>query len=90
MVMWLLTRNSFSMDCLCVVHCLLLLMFSLFFIVVTILGWFNETFCPLDIQIQQRYKGATGYLPFIFEGSSPGAGKFGYMRIRRRIPAKLS
>ncbi|CAK9182378.1 unnamed protein product [Ilex paraguariensis] len=38
------------------------------------------------LEIQQRYKGATGYLPVIFEGSSPGAGKFGYLRIRRRIP----
>ncbi|CAK9316486.1 unnamed protein product [Citrullus colocynthis] len=36
------------------------------------------------IEIQQRYKDATGYLPFIFEGSSPGAGKFGHLRIRRR------
>ncbi|KAK4490886.1 hypothetical protein RD792_001601 [Penstemon davidsonii] len=36
------------------------------------------------LQIQQRYKGATGYTPFIFEGSSPGAGKFGHLRIRRR------
>ncbi|KAF5726319.1 L-arabinokinase-like [Tripterygium wilfordii] len=36
------------------------------------------------LEIQQRYKNATGYLPFIFEGSSPGAGKFGYLRIRRR------
>ncbi|XP_065851057.1 L-arabinokinase-like [Euphorbia lathyris] len=35
-------------------------------------------------EIQQRYKGATGYLPFIFEGSSPGSAKFGYLRIRRR------
>uniref|UniRef100_A0A5B7AAJ5 Putative L-arabinokinase-like n=1 Tax=Davidia involucrata TaxID=16924 RepID=A0A5B7AAJ5_DAVIN len=40
------------------------------------------------LEIQQRYKGATGYLPFIFEGSSPGAGKFGYLRIRRRVPPK--
>ncbi|XVF34169.1 hypothetical protein REPUB_Repub18cG0035300 [Reevesia pubescens] len=39
-------------------------------------------------EIQQRYKSATGYLPFIFEGSSPGAGKFGYLRIRRRISPK--
>ncbi|XP_059645204.1 L-arabinokinase isoform X3 [Cornus florida] len=39
-------------------------------------------------EIQQRYKGATGYHPFLFEGSSPGAGKFGYLRIRRRIPAE--
>ncbi|KAL5729490.1 L-arabinokinase [Ranunculus cassubicifolius] len=37
-------------------------------------------------EIQQRYKAATGYLPFIFEGSSPGAGKFGYLKIRRRLP----
>ncbi|KAE8665247.1 L-arabinokinase [Hibiscus syriacus] len=37
------------------------------------------------LEIQQRYKKATGYLPFIFEGSSPGAGKFGFLRIRRRI-----
>ncbi|KAL9227165.1 hypothetical protein vseg_002890 [Gypsophila vaccaria] len=34
-------------------------------------------------EIQQRYKAATGYLPFLFEGSSPGAGKFGYLKIRR-------
>ncbi|KAL3650983.1 D-arabinose 1-dehydrogenase (NAD(P)(+)) [Castilleja foliolosa] len=36
------------------------------------------------LQIQKKYKGATGYLPIVFEGSSPGAGKFGYLRIRRR------
>lgn len=41
-------------------------------------------------QIQQRYKGATGYMPFLFEGSSPGAGKFGYLRIRRRHPPYFS
>ncbi|OIW14364.1 hypothetical protein TanjilG_15718 [Lupinus angustifolius] len=35
-------------------------------------------------EVQKRYKKATGYLPFIFEGSSPGAGKFGYLKIRRR------
>ncbi|CAI9094830.1 OLC1v1030630C1 [Oldenlandia corymbosa var. corymbosa] len=35
-------------------------------------------------EIQQRYRIATGYLPIIFEGSSPGAGKFGHLRIRRR------
>uniref|UniRef100_A0A5B7ACR5 Putative L-arabinokinase-like n=1 Tax=Davidia involucrata TaxID=16924 RepID=A0A5B7ACR5_DAVIN len=40
------------------------------------------------LEIQQRYKGATGYMPFLFEGSSPGAGKFGYLKIRRRIPPK--
>lgn len=43
---------------------------------------------PLDIfQIQQRYKAATGYLPIVFDGSSPGAGKFGYLKIRRRRPS---
>lgn len=36
------------------------------------------------LEIQQRYKAATGYLPYIFEGSSPGAGTFGYLKIRRR------
>ncbi|CAN0859232.1 ARA1 [Linum grandiflorum] len=36
------------------------------------------------LEVQQKYKVATGYLPFIFEGSSPGAGKFGHLRIRRR------
>ncbi|KAA8519359.1 hypothetical protein F0562_013615 [Nyssa sinensis] len=40
------------------------------------------------VKIQQRNKGAIGYLPFVFEGSSPGAGKFGFLRIRRRIPPK--
>ncbi|KAI3975448.1 hypothetical protein MKX01_022320 [Papaver californicum] len=37
------------------------------------------------LEVQQRYKAATGYMPFIFEGSSPGAGKFGYLKIRRRF-----
>ncbi|XP_031475091.1 L-arabinokinase-like isoform X1 [Nymphaea colorata] len=36
------------------------------------------------LEIQQRYKAATGYLPYIFEGSSPGAGTFGYLRLRHR------
>ncbi|KAM0059342.1 putative L-arabinokinase [Helianthus debilis subsp. tardiflorus] len=40
------------------------------------------------LQIQQRYKNATGYMPFLFEGSSPGAGKFGHLRIRRRLAPK--
>lgn len=40
------------------------------------------------LEIQQRYKKATGYLPFIFEGSSPGVGKFGYLKIRRSIAPK--
>lgn len=39
-------------------------------------------------RIQQRYKAATGYLPVVFEGSSPGAGKFGHLRIRRRLSHK--
>ncbi|KAF4358986.1 hypothetical protein F8388_015033 [Cannabis sativa] len=39
------------------------------------------------LEVQQRYKAATGYLPFIFEGSSPGAGKFGYLKLRRRNSA---
>ncbi|CAI9760565.1 unnamed protein product [Fraxinus pennsylvanica] len=33
------------------------------------------------LKIQQKYKAATGFLPFVFEGSSPGAGKFGYLKI---------
>ncbi|GLJ10428.1 hypothetical protein SUGI_0128050 [Cryptomeria japonica] len=41
------------------------------------------------IEIQQRYKAATGHLPFIFEGSSPGAGKFGYLKIQHRIHGRL-
>ncbi|KAL5974204.1 D-arabinose 1-dehydrogenase (NAD(P)(+)) [Asimina triloba] len=36
-------------------------------------------------EIQERYKDATGYLPYIFEGSSPGAGTFGYLKIRQRV-----
>lgn len=40
------------------------------------------------LEIQQRYKAATGYMPFLFEGSSPGAGKFGHLRIRRCNPPK--
>ncbi|CAM8967566.1 unnamed protein product [Rhodiola kirilowii] len=39
------------------------------------------------IEIQEKYERATGYLPFVFEGSSPGAGKFGYLKIRRRSSA---
>ncbi|KAF5456554.1 hypothetical protein F2P56_026024 [Juglans regia] len=42
------------------------------------------------IEIQQRYKKATGYLPFVFEGSSPGAGRFGHLKIRRHISSKLT
>ncbi|KVH95558.1 Galactokinase galactose-binding domain-containing protein [Cynara cardunculus var. scolymus] len=40
------------------------------------------------LQIQRRYRNATGYMPFLFEGSSPGAGKFGHLRIRRRAAQK--
>ncbi|POO03880.1 Mevalonate/galactokinase [Trema orientale] len=40
------------------------------------------------LEVQRRYKAATEYLPFIFEGSSPGAGKFGYLRLRRRSSPK--
>ncbi|XP_015971773.1 L-arabinokinase [Arachis duranensis] len=40
------------------------------------------------IEIQQRYKKQTGYLPFIFEGSSPGSGKFGYLKIRHRTGSR--
>ena len=32
------------------------------------------SFMLFDFQIQQRYKKATGYLPFLFEGSSLGFG----------------
>ena len=42
----------------------------------------------VNMQIQKRYEGATGYLPIVFEGSSPGAGRFGHLRIRRRLRAK--
>ncbi|XP_011077667.1 L-arabinokinase [Sesamum indicum] len=35
-------------------------------------------------KIQQKYKAITGFLPFVFEGSSPGAGKFGYLKLRMR------
>ncbi|KAK6126645.1 hypothetical protein DH2020_039609 [Rehmannia glutinosa] len=34
--------------------------------------------------IQQKYKATTGFMPYVFEGSSPGAGKFGYLKIRLR------
>ncbi|KAK2659894.1 hypothetical protein Ddye_006427 [Dipteronia dyeriana] len=36
------------------------------------------------IEIQQRYKAATGYFPYIIDGSSLGAGQFGYLKIRSR------
>lgn len=34
------------------------------------------------MQIQKKYEAATGCMPYTFEGSSPGAGKFGYMKIK--------
>ena len=34
-------------------------------------------------QIQRKYKEATGFMPYVFEGSSPGAGKFGYLKISK-------
>ncbi|GFP82172.1 l-arabinokinase [Phtheirospermum japonicum] len=36
------------------------------------------------LKIQHKYKATTGFLPYVFEGSSPGAGKFGYLKIRLR------
>ncbi|KAK7283023.1 hypothetical protein RIF29_12222 [Crotalaria pallida] len=50
--------------------------------------------CPKSneqiFELQQRYKKATGYVPYIFEGSSPGAGKFGYLKIRRHSAPQSS
>lgn len=40
------------------------------------------------LKIQQRYKAATGHLPYIFDGSSPGAGVFGYLKLRRISKSK--
>ncbi|XP_016515523.2 L-arabinokinase isoform X1 [Nicotiana tabacum] len=40
------------------------------------------------IEIQRRYKAATGFLPYMFEGSSPGAAKFGHLQIRLRSSSK--
>lgn len=57
---------------------------------VSFLFWYSLTPLSLNLQIQQRYKDATGFMPYIFEGSSPGAGKFGYLKIRRRSPANPS
>nr|CAD1823184.1 unnamed protein product [Ananas comosus var. bracteatus] len=37
------------------------------------------------LQIQERYKAATGYFPYVFEGSSPGAGTFGYLKLRHQL-----
>ncbi|XP_018458120.2 L-arabinokinase-like [Raphanus sativus] len=35
------------------------------------------------LEIQRKYKQTTGFMPYVFEGSSPGAGKFGYLKIRK-------
>ncbi|XP_051114126.1 L-arabinokinase-like [Andrographis paniculata] len=35
-------------------------------------------------KIQEMYEATTGFLPYVFEGSSPGAGKFGFLKIRLR------
>ncbi|OAY82449.1 L-arabinokinase [Ananas comosus] len=37
------------------------------------------------LRIQERYKAATGYFPYVFEGSSPGAGTFGYLKLRHQL-----
>jgi L-arabinokinase len=50
---------------------------------VCVLGRTGATSQNQILQIQQQYKSATGHLPFIFEGSSMGAGQFGFLRIRR-------
>lgn len=51
---------------------------------VCIMGWNCKQTTNEIFKIQEQYKDCTGHLPFIFEGSSPGAGKFGYLRIRRK------
>ncbi|GBG79336.1 hypothetical protein CBR_g29486 [Chara braunii] len=35
-------------------------------------------------EVQQHYRNITGHLPYIFEGSSPGAAQFGYLQIKRQ------
>ncbi|RID63027.1 hypothetical protein BRARA_E02058 [Brassica rapa] len=35
------------------------------------------------LEIERKYKEATGFMPYVFQGSSPGAGKFGYLKIRK-------
>ncbi|XAR47978.1 L-arabinokinase [Bertholletia excelsa] len=39
-------------------------------------------------EIQQKYRASTSYLPYVIEGSSPGAGKFGYLKLCYRYPSK--
>lgn len=62
-------------------------------LVVCVLLWKGDRLivaCLGRFQIQQRYKAATGYLPIVFDGSSPGAGKFGYLKIRRRPSSAIT
>ncbi|KAK4370133.1 hypothetical protein RND71_009608 [Anisodus tanguticus] len=40
------------------------------------------------LEIRRRYKTATGFSPYVFEGSSPGAAKFGHLKIRLRFSSK--
>lgn len=40
------------------------------------------------VKIQQKYKAITGFSPYVFEGSSPGAVKFGYLKICLRSLSK--
>ncbi|KAH7432132.1 hypothetical protein KP509_07G009700 [Ceratopteris richardii] len=49
---------------------------------VCIMGWNSKQTADEICKIRDRYKETTGHSPFIFEGSSPGAGSFGYLRIR--------
>ncbi|KAJ9537190.1 hypothetical protein OSB04_029923 [Centaurea solstitialis] len=52
---------------------------------ICVLGKNNAQSSQHITQIQKNYQNATGYKPFVFEGSSPGAGKFGYLKIRSRV-----
>lgn len=51
---------------------------------VCVMGWNCRQTANEILKIKEQYKESTGHLPFIFEGSSPGAGKFGYLRVRRK------
>ncbi|CAA7062623.1 unnamed protein product [Microthlaspi erraticum] len=50
---------------------------------VCVVGRSNLRSSEQILQIQRKYKEATGFMPYVFEGSSPGAGKFGYLKIRK-------
>ncbi|CAH2069789.1 unnamed protein product [Thlaspi arvense] len=50
---------------------------------VCVIGRSNLRSSEQILQIQRKYKEATGFMPYVFEGSSPGAGKFGYLKIRK-------